>query len=188
VEPSGQGDAAHITGPTLCGQVGGSVEQRYPDRSSTIPIGGWKATNQSDMSAACYARKCRESGIPFRPNGLFPPHDVLLATLSAVPDSYPVSKHLWCQHSQTWKLAVDSFVAGDQAAAERGVDLRCFYVGKAQQQQQRNNGMVRAALRFSDKATIGGSLLLSCHGGAIESVLDEATGTRDSLAMSCLPA
>jgi len=77
----------------------------------------------------------------------------------------PGQKHLWDTDGQRWAVALDTWATGDQASHERGIDLRYFHVGRE----------LHGLLRYNEKATIGAELLMSCHGGAVESVLDEAT-------------
>jgi len=66
-------------------QLGGAVEQP-PAKTGSFPVGGWKASRPSDMTAAGYRDACIAAGIPFRPNGLFGSADIdLLQSMAARP-------------------------------------------------------------------------------------------------------
>jgi hypothetical protein len=145
--------------------LGGLVEQPAPTTGS-FPVGGWKARNPQDMTSAAYRAAAVAAGIPFRPNGLFGPADAdALREMAARPGAAAFQKHLWDLDAQRWAIATDTWATGDQASAQRGIDLRYFHIGRE----------LHGLLRYSAKATIGAELLMSAHGGAVESVLDEAT-------------
>eukprot|EP01043_Picozoa_sp_COSAG02_P023882 COSAG02_NODE_1288_length_13447_cov_17.387549_9_plen_366_part_00 len=145
--------------------LGGLVEQPPPITGS-FPVGGWKARNPQDMTSAAYREEAVAAGIPFRPHGLFGPADAdALREMAARPGAAAFQKHLWDLDAQRWAIATDTWATGDQASAQRGIDLRYFHIGRE----------LHGLLRYSAKATIGAELLMSAHGGAVESVLDEAT-------------
>ena len=151
---------------------GGTREQPPPiavDPRADLKIaaaGGWVSDDPADLTSAGYARIACACGVPDRAHGLFGPRDAApLLELQGRPGARPFQKHLWDTVHGRWALAADSFVAGDQAAAERGIDLRYLHVARE----------LHGVLRFNEKATIGAALLMSCHGGAVEAVLDEVT-------------
>ena len=145
--------------------LGGLVAQPAPTTGS-FPVGGWKSRNPRDMTSAAYRDAAVATGIPFRPHGLFGPTDAdILREMASRAGAAAFQKHLWDSEEQRWALATETWATGDQAAAQRGIDLRYFHIGRE----------LHGLLRYSAKATIGAELLMSAHGGAVESVLDEAT-------------
>merc|ERR1719350_926794 len=109
-----------------------------------------------------------EIGCPDRLHGLFPPNDCMLKTL--VQNGFtPFQKHV-IDETKKLRLVANSWCTGDDACDCRGLDLRYFY------KAEKNGGCVlAAAVRFGEKAAIAQGFNTSAHGGAIESVLDEAT-------------
>ncbi len=105
-----------------------------------------------------------------RLHGLFPPGDELLLKLARRPDSWPFEKHLPGVNDPYELLPQGGWITGD-AAAQRGIDLRLFY----REPDKQEPGCVVGAVRFGEGASIGSGFFLSAHGGAIETVLDEAT-------------
>jgi hypothetical protein len=171
------------TQKNLCKQPGGGVDQ---NNSTALHNGGGKwssgptpeavKNNQRAGTAAGYKAQAKKDGIPFRPDGLFPPGDALLAQLAATPGSWPFEKHLPGAGTPYEMLPYGGWITGN-AAAQRGIDLRMFYQEPTEQSGGGNgNGTLACAVRFGDGAAIGtGNFYLSAHGGAIETCLDEAT-------------
>jgi hypothetical protein len=153
---------------------GGARPQPPPPPSPGLPVSGWKASDPSLLSPAAYLAACGADGIPDRPNGLFPPGDRVLTEMasrsqggSAGGALVPFQKHLFVASREAWVLTENSFVVGNAAAAERGIDLRCFY--------DPGGRKLLAAVRFGEKAMIGMPDMMSAHGGAVEALLDETT-------------
>lgn len=151
-----------------CGQPGGGVLQR---EQAEGPAPAAFIANQKAGTPEVYRQQARRDGIAHRPHGLFPPGDALLTRLAVTPGFWPFEKHLPGAASPYETLPRGGWITGD-AAAQRGVDLRLFYqVSEAPGQP----GVVAGAVRFGDGAAIGVGFHLSAHGGACETVLDEAT-------------
>jgi hypothetical protein len=163
----------------LCKQPGGGVNQfdnvgrqngAGGSRWSTGPTPEEVKNNQRTGTAAGYKAQAKLDGIPFRPDGLFPPGDALLAQLSDTAGCWPFEKHLPGAATPYEMLPYGGWITGN-AAAQRGIDLRLFY-----QESPESNGTLLGAVRFGDGAAIGtANFYLSAHGGAIETCLDEAT-------------
>ena len=166
----------------LCKQPGGGVDQPTAalngnggasGRWSSGPTPEIVKNNQRAGTAAGYKAQAKLDGIPFRPDGLFPPGDALLRQLSSTAGSWPFEKHLPGAVTPYEMLPYGGWITGN-AAAQRGIDLRMFYQEPLEPGQ--GNGNLLAAVRFGDGAAIGtGDFYLSAHGGAIETCLDEAT-------------
>jgi len=107
-----------------------------------------------------------------RKHGLFSPNDPVLQRLTDDKQQWPFEKHLPGASSPYELLPDGGWVTGDAAAFHRGIDLRLFY---RESNDPQTAGNVVGAVRFGDGAAIGVGFYLSAHGGAIESVLDEAT-------------
>jgi len=167
----------------LCKQPGGGVNQDNvagQDRAMTDGGSRWSTgptpeevkNNQRAGTAAGYKTQAKIDGIPFRPDGLFPPRDALLAQLSDTAGCWPFEKHLPGAGTPYETLPYGGWATGN-AAAQRGIDLRLFYQESPDLQ---SNGTLLGGVRFGDSAAIGtGNFYLSAHGGAIETCLDEAT-------------
>jgi hypothetical protein len=163
----------------LCKQPGGGVDQNY--RHTNGGGGRWSSgptpevvkNNQRAGTAAGYKAQAKKDGIPFKPDGLFPPEDALLKQLSSTANTWPFEKHLPGAGTPYEMLPYGGWITGN-AAAQRGIDLRMFY---QEATENNSNGNLVAAVRFGDGAAIGsgGDFYLSAHGGAIETCLDEAT-------------
>lgn len=91
---------------------------------------------------------------------LFPDDDAVLADLAEC--NAPFQKHV------DGVLSTDCFATGARAAAERGIDFRYFATPERE---------LVGALRFGDRARIDAKhgTFRTVHGGAVETVLDEAT-------------
>ena len=76
--------------------------------------------------APCRAPQAFRHGIPFRPRGLFPPADPLLARLAADPRLRPFEKHMSGLGGPSEALPRGGWATGDAAAAA-GLDLRLFF-------------------------------------------------------------
>ena len=154
-------------------QPGGAIphQQRPQTATATPEIVKY---NQRSGTRAGYKAECQRDGIPFRPHGLFD-EDELLLRLSATPNCWPFEKHLPGPVSPYERLPQGGWITGDAAAAHRGIDLRLFYQEPDLQQENGSSGKIVGAVRFGEGAAIGVGFHLSAHGGAIETVLDEAT-------------
>ncbi|CAL8465494.1 g5030 [Coccomyxa elongata] len=106
-----------------------------------------------------------------KPHGLFPPRDPLLKELAEDPTAHPFEKHLAGESSPYELLKHGSWTSGDEAA-QAGFDMRLFYKEKGIGEQ---HGSILGAARLGDRASIGNGYWMSAHGGAVESLLDEAT-------------
>lgn len=105
-----------------------------------------------------------------RLHGLFDSGDPVLKALTDHPSSIPFEKHLPGQQSPYEFLPKGGWATGD-AAAENGLDLRLFYIPPVNSP----HGKVLGVVRLGDKAGIGNGFFMSAHGGAVETILDEAT-------------
>jgi hypothetical protein len=150
-----------------CSVPGGAVAQPERPPAPGLPVAGWKASDPELITSAAYSAQCQVDGIPFRPNGLFPPGDPQLIALAAQSGFFPFQKHCFRASDETWALSDSSFVVGAAAAAERGIDLRYFYSPSEQ--------VLRGVVRLGAKAMIADPDMMSAHGGAVEAILDEAT-------------
>ncbi|KAK9819763.1 hypothetical protein WJX72_002087 [[Myrmecia] bisecta] len=126
--------------------------------------------NQLAATVAGYRKQVLADGIPYRPDGLFPPNDPLLKELVTV-GCIPFEKHLAGAISPYELLPGGGWTCGN-AAARNGFDLRLFYKQKAAGAEY---GVISGAARLGDLASIGNGFWMSAHGGAVESLLDEAT-------------
>lgn len=118
-----------------------------------------------------YQRLAIQIGIPDRPHGHFPPGDPVLAHIAGVAGMKPFQK-LLVGASGELELVHGSWAVGDNAA-KNGIDLRYFFDTSTAKAEKGNRLM--AAVRFSDDAAIAKGFWTSAHGGAVETVLDEAT-------------
>jgi hypothetical protein len=128
--------------------------------------------NQKVGTAQGYRHASLANGIAARPDGLFDEDDPVLLALVADQGASPFEKHLPGADSPYEALPQGGWITGNQAC-QRGVDLRLFYKGAEPGGQQ--YGRVVACVRFGEGASIGNGFFLTAHGGAIETVLDEAT-------------
>ncbi|QDZ24898.1 hypothetical protein HOP50_15g74420 [Chloropicon primus] len=148
---------------------GGSLEQnrklRWSDPMDDI--------GTPPLDAAAYQEAAFEHGIPCRPDGLFPPSDPTLERLTKDPLFKPFEKQLVDKRDKLVS-AENSWASGNSAAANSRIDLRCFlYVGGETSDGSSVGSRLEGAVRFGDNASIGNGF--SAHGGAVETVLDEAT-------------
>lgn len=177
----------HVKALSDCG--GGVEQTTRPVSSSALVAPSSVIANQKTGTAAGYKAASKKDGIPFRPHGLFTQDDAVLQKLDADPNCWPFEKHLPGPDSPYQLLKQGGWITGTQAA-KRGIDLRLFYCEPSSSSsavdgpgargdngtQQQERGKLLGALRFGDGAAIGtGPFYLSAHGGAIETVLDEAT-------------
>ncbi|PSC67699.1 thioesterase superfamily [Micractinium conductrix] len=151
-------------------QPGGGLEQRW-DVADTGPAPLQAKANSLAATAAGYREKVLADGIPFRPHGLFPPQDPLLAHLSAEPKLHPFEKHVPGTEACYQVLPSGGWASGDTAAAN-GVDMRLFY---QEPEAGETHGRIVGAVRFGTRASIAVGFGMSAHGGSIETALDEAT-------------
>ena len=86
-------------------------------------------------------------------------------------EAWPFEKHLPGEGSPYEMLPEGGWITG-AAAIERGIDLRLYY---KEPEDEGIHGWVLGAVRFGDGSSIGAGFKLPAHGGAIETVLDEAT-------------
>ena len=99
---------------------------------------------------------------------LFPTDDRLLLQYTGSPGLKKFEKHLPGETSPYEPLADGGWITGAQAITQRGIDLRLFF--------DTSQNTVVGLVRFDEaKASIGAGFGLSVHGGAIQTVLDEAT-------------
>lgn len=152
------------------GQPGGAQPQEFDARNVQKPPTAVR-DHQLAANSEGYRRQAQLDGIPARPAGLFPPNDPLLAALSRLPGGWPFEKHLPGLDSPYQLLPRGGWVTGDSACAS-GLDLRLFYLPPAPGEQW---ATLQGAVRLGDGAAIGDGFYMGAHGGAIESVLDEAT-------------
>lgn len=151
-------------------QPGGGRPQQFDARNVQKPPPAVR-DHQLAATSEGYRRQAQLDGIPGRPAGLFPPGDALLAALARLPGSWPFEKHLPGLGSSYQLLPGGGWVTGDSACAA-GLDLRLFYQPPAPGEQW---ATLQGAVRLGDGAAIGTGFFMGAHGGAIESVLDEAT-------------
>lgn len=152
-------------------QPGGGIVQSPPSRDpATTPAVVKK--HQREGAAHGYKSAVKRDGIPYRKNGLFPPGDRLLLKLSRDTRNWPFEKHLPGLQSPYELLPEGGWVNGENACSH-GVDLRLFYREKCDDSAE--YGIVLGAVRLGDGAAIGTGFWLSAHGGAVETILDEAT-------------
>jgi len=156
-------------------QPGGGLSQPAfsPPEPSMLPTDKF-----ADMEAACqdYRERAFAAGIAFRPDGLFPRDDPLLTYLAAEPRNHPFDKHLMSPETGDQVVAPISFPVGNDAAKNRGIDLRYFFQDPNPYDTAEPLPQLVGAVRFGEKSAVGGSpFFSSAHGGAIETVLDECT-------------
>jgi len=166
----------------------GGLEQQRPSTSSECGLaGGTRSENEGkrqeernldvkNTGPEAYRSAAIESGIAFRPHGLFPPGDALLSKLCGESHLRPFEKHLLDEEERV-VAARQSWAAGNSACAS-GLDLRCFIdlqslTAGGSDGDTTVGSRLSAAVRFGDAASIGNGF--SAHGGAIETSLDEAT-------------
>ena len=129
--------------------------------------------HQRQGTAEGYKMAAKNDGIPFREKGLFPPGDDVLMRLCEDPHSWPFEKHLPGLDSPYQLLRKGGWVNGEHACSH-GIDLRLFYKEKMDGSEEKY-GTVVGAVRLGEGAAIGSGFWLSAHGGAVETILDEAT-------------
>lgn len=127
--------------------------------------------NQLAATPEGYRERVFAHGIPYRPHGLFSENDELLVQLARDPGLAAFEKHLPGAESSYQYLPEGGWMTGD-AAASRGIDLRMFYRSSS---DSASPGTLEGAVRLGDGASIGRGFSMPAHGGAVESVLDEAT-------------
>ena len=106
-----------------------------------------------------YKRVAMELGIRYRPDGLFPPGDKILAELSRERGNVPFEK-LLLDEEQRLVTAESSWAAGNAAAVGGRIDLRCFLCddGSAEEEGTTVGSKLKAAVRFGDGASIGNGM------------------------------
>lgn len=106
-----------------------------------------------------YKRVAMELGIRYRPDGLFPPGDKILAELSRERGNVPFEK-LLLDEEQRLVTAESSWAAGNAAAVGGRIDLRCFLCddGSAEEEGATVGSKLKAAVRFGDGASIGNGM------------------------------
>jgi len=152
-----------------------SSEDNIPGGSRAQGIVAEEVTDHDSLPPAmleseAYRVAAFRTGIPFRPDGLFPPNDALLARLAAEAQDgnlRPFEKHLVTEGALA--PSRESWAAGNSAASH-GLDLRTFL---HLDPQGGPGHKISAAVRFGRGSAIG--MGFSAHGGAIETSLDEAT-------------
>jgi len=142
-------------------QPGGSVHQTYEQKIDHAPPS--VRENQLSGTAAGYKAAAKRDGIPHKPSGLFPPKDPLIQRLSTTNNCWAFEKHLPGVQSPYELLPRGGWITGD-AAAQKGIDLRLFYVEPTGEERF---GTLHAAVRFGNGASIGEGFYLSAHGGAV---------------------
>ena len=114
-----------------------------------------------------YRRDAFRHGIPFRKNGLFPPHDKLLTTLANDASLHAFQKNILAydesesavsgEQSENVSMRFEpaqSWANGDLAASH-GLDLRCFFSEKVSKNSNAGFGHLVAAFRLGEGAAIG---------------------------------
>lgn len=149
----------------------GGGRRQEPHPANVGPAPPAVREHQLAATSAAYRERAFAHGIPFRPSGLFPPGDPLLARLAADARLRPFEKHLPADASSYQSLPAGGWASGDAAAA-RGMDLRLFWRPPAAGEA---HGTLAGAVRFGDGAGIGTDVWMPAHGGSIETSLDEAT-------------
>lgn len=138
------------------------------DGSFSIIVDPKLRENRISGTKEGYKRQCKIDGWLTTSPTLFSKNDAVLGHLLGLDNLWPFEKHLPGYEGPYEALQEGGYITGKQAVVERGIDLRLFYDEDGQR--------VRGCVRFDgSKATIGTGFLLPAHGGAIETVLDEAT-------------
>ena len=156
---------------TACDQPGGGRPQigsDWADQPQAVRDGRMATTAEAYRSAALAC------GIPFRPNGLFPPSDPVLAQILS-EGFRPFTKHLNGARGAL-EPCDDCWPLGPAACAH-GLDLRYFY----RPPRGGSHGDLAAAVRWADEASIGKGFWSGAHGGAVETAFDDAISELDSL-------
>ncbi|KAK9862844.1 hypothetical protein WJX84_006053 [Apatococcus fuscideae] len=148
---------------------GGRVQLVNPATHSNQPAA--VKLHQMAATVSAYRQQSIKDGIPDRPDGLFPHSDDLLTQLATQQGSHAFEKHLAGLSSPQEWLPQGSWVSGN-SACQSGFDLRLFYQEAAEGEQW---GHVLGAARLGDRASIGNGFWVAAHGGAVESLMDEAT-------------
>lgn len=127
------------------------------------------ASKEAFCDAANYRAAAFANGIPFRPNGLFPPNDALLLELASDATLAPFQKNVIGPGAagEPRFEPVGSWAHGDVAAAN-GLDLRCFYRTEADSGVK--FGKLIAAFRLGDRAGIGYHKWTNAHGGSVRAI------------------
>ena len=116
--------------------------------------------------AVSYLKVAATTGIAPRPNGLIAADDPLLVELMK---GEAFEKHATDEATGRIVPCVDSWIVGDDACRERGIDLR--YAVDPQ-----NENTLMGVVRFSEKCRLAGSAvpsLRTVHGGVTHAVMDE---------------
>jgi len=127
-----------------------------------------------NATVEAYQSCALQEGIPDRPHGLFPPNDPYLTSLAKTRGLSPFQK---CQigGSGEFEICKESWAAGE-GGARKGIDFRYFFdVNTADSKERGGGGRLVGAVRFNEDASIGKGFWTTAHGGAMETVLDEAT-------------
>lgn len=128
--------------------------------------------NQRAATPEGYRHHATTRGLAHRHHSLFSDDDALIAELEASAGLAAFEKHLPGPESPYQHLPEGGWVTGDAAVA-RGIDLRMYL-------NEQGGDDVAAysldgAVRLGSGACIGLGFPVSAHGGAVESILDEAT-------------
>ena len=113
-------------GKVVSNQAGGAREITIDERSLVENRPKVVIDNTLDLTPEDYRKAAFATGIPFRPNGLFPPNDTLLTKLSTDPTYFPFMKHVPCERPHDFVVAPGCWASGD-SAAKAGLDVRHFY-------------------------------------------------------------
>jgi hypothetical protein len=175
-------------------ETGGAVAPAVPDKTqpggglpqpvcaATAPPAMVKA--QDNLTVDAYRAAAFGRGIPVRAHGLFPPDCPVLQKIMT-SGMAPFEKHLIDGTGALAPVLV-SWPVGDDAAAS-GIDLRYFAKRDGGAQNGGTGAMLLAAVRYGDRAGIGGpGFFTGAHGGAIESAFDEATAELCKITMAPL--
>jgi hypothetical protein len=158
-------------GKVVSNQAGGAREITIDERSLVENRPKVVIDNTLDLTPEDYRKAAFATGIPFRPNGLFPPNDTLLTKLSTDPTYFPFMKHVPCERPHDFVVAPGCWASGD-SVAKAGLDVRHFY------RFPRNgcdHGELHGAVRAGEGAAICLHGYTTAHGGSIETILDECT-------------
>ena len=146
---------AHIVAPVE-GWVSKKTIEEYLAPEVEHPLG----------CAVSYLKVAATTGIAPRPNGLIAADDPLLVELMK---GEAFEKHATDEATGRIVPCVDSWIVGDDACRERGIDLR--YAVDPQ-----NENTLMGVVRFSEKCRLAGSAvpsLRTVHGGVTHAVMDE---------------
>jgi len=164
-------DALRKDERVVSNQAGGARNIEIDDRSKPENRPEIIVMNSLDSTPEDYRKAAFSSGIPFRPNGLFPARDSLLTKLSTDENFFAFMKHVPCEKPHDFVIANGCWASGDNAA-KAGLDVRHFY---RYPQQGFEHGELHGAVRAGDGAAICYHGYTTAHGGSVETILDECT-------------